>query len=308
MKPNLLTFLHQGFAQVQKYGLELLYWRYIYRLIVLTKSPITCPPDSKLEVHLQICRRDWLNGLWTLRSFSIFSQQPFRLVLLHDGWLDNESYVVHSYLKQFPGVITYKRSSLLSRVKTEIHPESPSLARLWEDGSYFTLPKVIDSFLLSTNQCYLQLDPDVLFFDYPYDLLMSLTQLNDQSSCWNLPNDKGHADGLFCFTPEEIAICGYQVPVPFGTGLGSVNKTKFDWNLADQVFSTLSIPATLKFMVDQTFFALMAAKHGFIPLPKQKYAVDPVTSLEGIVARHYYGKTRDLMYIEGLKKLSQVKK
>ena len=307
MKPTILTFIKRGSEQIRKYGFQLLYWRYIYRQKILKKLPISCPPNSKLEIHLQICRRDWLNGLWTLYSFSIYSSKPFRVVLLHDGWLDNTPNITNIYKKQFPGIVIYQRNQLVDMVDDQIKCKSPSIAKLWRDGRYFTLPKIVDSFLLSLNDTYLQLDPDVLFFGYPQVLLESLENLEGRSGCWNLPQDKGHADGLFCFTPNEVKnICSCQLPVPFQIGLGSVNKQTFDWDLAEKVFSTLTIPDSLRFMVDQTFLALMAAKYGFIPLPQREYAVEPVSSLDGVIARHYYSKTRDLMYVEGLKKLSKI--
>ena len=307
MTSNIFTFLQRGISQTNKYGLALLYWRYIYRQLILFQTPVYCPPNSDLEIHIQVCRRDWLNGLWTLSSFYYFVQQPFRLVLLHDGWLDKDKKVINIYKKRFPGIITYNRQVLNSQVEKVILPIAPVIARMWYTGKYFTLPKVVDSFLLSKNRYYLSIDPDILFFSTPHELLNGVQTLNQTSACWNIPIDKGHADGMFCFSPVAIKqLTHLDLPIPFGTGLGCVDRLKFDWNFADYVFSKLKIPKELIFMVDQTLFALFAAKSGFIGLPKELYAINPVTTLEGVIARHYYSKTRDLMYLEGISYLSHI--
>lgn len=307
MSANLNTFLKRGISQLNEYGLELLYWRYIHRRMALFKAPIHCPPDSDLEVHIQICARDWLNGLWTLNSFHYFTENPFRLVLLHDGWLDTNHKIVEIYNQKFPGVISYKRMDLEPLVKEKFSQSAPTVMELWLERKYFTLAKVVDSFLLRRNRYYLSLDPDVLFFARPDELLNGHTTLNGKSACWNVPKTRGHSDGMFCFTPNSIyQLTGLHVPVPFGTGLGCLDSNTFDWELAELVLSKMQIPENLIFMLDQTLFALFSAKYNFVPLSRKRYAIDPVESLEGVVARHYYGKTRDLMYIEGIKNLRQV--
>ena len=56
-------------------------------------------------------------------------------------------------------------------------------------------------------------------------------------------------------------------------------------------------------MIDQTITGIWAAEHGYDELDDGRYAVRPVESLDGVVARHYYSKTRDLMYVEGIRTL-----
>jgi len=54
------------------------------------------------------------------------------------------------------------------------------------------------------------------------------------------------------------------------------------------------------FMADQTLLGIMCAAHGLETLPVERYAIKPVATLAGVVARHYYAKTRDLLYLEGI--------
>ena len=56
-------------------------------------------------------------------------------------------------------------------------------------------------------------------------------------------------------------------------------------------------------MIDQTIMALFSLARGWESLPTDRYVLEPVDDLTGVVARHYFGKTRDLMYLEGLPRL-----
>ena len=55
--------------------------------------------------------------------------------------------------------------------------------------------------------------------------------------------------------------------------------------------------------IDQTIIALASLTQGWRSLPPERYAIEPVESLAGVVARHYYSKTRDLLYLEGIPRL-----
>ena len=57
------------------------------------------------------------------------------------------------------------------------------------------------------------------------------------------------------------------------------------------------------FLADQTLAMLMSVAGGWRPLPPVRYAIHPVTTCDGVIARHYYSKTRDLLYTEGLPRL-----
>ena len=59
-------------------------------------------------------------------------------------------------------------------------------------------------------------------------------------------------------------------------------------------------------MLDQTIFAILCLARGWHPLPTERYVLEPVDDLGGVVARHYFGKTRDLLYLEGIPKLIEL--
>lgn len=300
------AIMNRGFQQIKQHGIELLYWRFFFLRKILKTKPIICPSASELEVHMQICQRDWINGIWTLKSFYYFVNLPFRLVLLHDGSLDlpQFSYIKKTYKELFPGVVIYSRSHIGQLIQAYFCDKFPTLNKMWHSKRFITLPKILDSFVLSNNEYYLSLDPDVMFFGYPKELIEFIEQRNQLAACWNIPQYRGHSDGMYCFTREEVyRLTNYHLPTSFGTGCGTVNRKAFDWHLVEEVFSQLPILPNHDFMVDQTIAGLFSAKYGYHPLPRHRYTIEPVDNLHGVITRHYFSKTRDLMYVEGVRYL-----
>ena len=307
--PNFKTFIKRGKEQIEKHGLSLLFWRYIYKYLILTAEKVYLDPSAATEVHMQVCRRDWVNGMWTLYSLAKQIQLPFRCVLLHDGWLDSNPMAAKIYKNKFPGITTYTKKS----VKIDgahIIESSPKIEEMWNSkGEFPTISKVIDSYVKAKNDFVIQIDPDILFFDYPKEIIED--HLDDgKVAVWNYVDwrrpDPDDPKGTYCYSPREVRkLTGLQLPLPFSTGLGKVDIKRTDWRLASKVIDNTEIISSNKWTIDQTIHGLMAAKYGYKKLPTEKYAIRPVDNIKGIVARHYFGKTRDLMYVKGLKSLHE---
>lgn len=81
---NLLTFLSKAVKDTGRLGPRLLYDRYILRRQILSTPSVICAEESEFEIHIQICRRDWLNGIWSIKSLAKQIEQPFRLIVFLD--------------------------------------------------------------------------------------------------------------------------------------------------------------------------------------------------------------------------------
>jgi hypothetical protein len=174
-------------------------------------------------------------------------------------------------------------------------------------GDYPTLAKVIDSVLLAANERVVFLDPDVLFFDTPRELLGGIQNLDGVSARWNFPTREVNQDALYSCNYAELngALEG-DLPRRFQIGLGVYDTQIVDFDLLNRLLHEVpEIRTGMPFMIDQTVFGVLAARHGYHPLPSDKYVTDPVETLEGVVARHYHSDTRDLMYVEGLPFVSE---
>ena len=288
---------------MKELGPGLLLERYWHRKRILKAKPIECPKDAVLEVHVQVCHRDWLNGIWTIMSFAYFARQPFRLVMLQDGTVPECAW---DHFKQlFPGVVIADRESLRPEVEKRLGAVSPTIVKMWESGEYCTLPKVVDSWILAKNKTIVTLDSDVLFFDCPKELL-DPSLVEDQIAIYNYINyDGGSRNTHYSHDAEELEHgTGISLPYDFIIGLGRVNLEYFDWELCEKVLANYPPKGPVKhFTIDQSIMGLWASVHGFSHLDKNRYSVTPVKTLDGVMGRHYISKTRDLMYVEGMRTL-----
>ena len=296
-----------GLRQVRQHGLRLLWARYVTARRILSATPVPCPATSNIEVHMQICARDWRNGLWTLWSLGKWIDEPFRSVLFTDGSVPQSA--IDSYKRLFPGIVTPSLEELDRAIEAQLPPNTQRLRALWKSRRYFTLPKLLGSWVSARQHRWICVDPDVLFLDKPTELVEFTRSSQGMPFLWNVPVYRGHSDGMFCFTPEQIrSVSQLDVPVPFAVGCGAVDRSGFAWDIAEDVLRRLAVPDSARFMLDQTLFALFAGAKGFSALPRNRYAIEPVASLSGIVARHYYAKTRNLFYSEGVGALATIVK
>ena len=297
------NILKRGASQIRELGPGLLLERFWHRKKILKAKPVVCPPDSELEVHVQVCKRDWINGIWTIMSFAYYAKQPFRLVMLHDETVPEFAW--DHFRRLFTGVVIADREKLRPEVEEKLEPLSPTVVEMWKSGYYVTLPKIVDSWLLAKNKTVLTLDADVLFFDYPEELLDE-SKVSGQLAILNYVDTAGPwRAAYYCIDANALQDdMGIDLPADFGLGLGRVNSEYYDWGLCERVLSRHTLTGHVKhFMIDQTIMGMWAAQSGFVTLDRHRYAVRPVESLEGVVARHYFSKTRDLMYVEGIRTL-----
>lgn len=302
MKPNTFTFLTRGVSQVRKLGWRLIWLRYFVRKRILNAPTIRCPENAEIEVHMQVCSRDWLNALWTIRSFRRAIQQPFQLVILCDRTMteDMQARLRH----RLPGADVISCDPPARTVHERFAGRFPELYRLRTDGRFFTLPKVTDSFALRRHDVVLTIDPDVLFFDEPKELVADLDPNRREFGVFNLPRRDADPRGAFCLDAAPLhENFGVDLPLRFNCGLGSINYAAANWEWIEHILKNLPPDSQRAFMLDQTIFWLLSERAGWKPLPPERYALEPVESLEGVVARHYYGKTRDLFYVEGIAEL-----
>lgn len=299
MAPNLKTFLARGVEQVRRHGVRLLWLRYVRRRAILGTPPAVCDAESAIEVHTQVCGRDWLNALWSLKSFAFVVQQPMRVVLLADASVPPPA--VATLRKHFPGTEVRQCETLPEETRGAFAEQFPTLWALRNDPRFFTLPKVLDSFALRRNPVVLTIDPDVLFFARPEELLADLDPLRPYFARLNVTATDSDLPSTFCLDPVALdSQFGLKLPPRFNTGLGSLDYSRVDWPLVERIVKSVPLDPARGFMADQTLLGIMCAAHGFETLAVGQYAIKPVANLEGVVARHYYAKTRDLLYLEGI--------
>ena len=305
MKPSAWTFLARGAQQLRKHGPRLLWLRYVRRRAILRTPPLLCPDTATLEVHTQVCARDWLNALWTLKSFSLVTREPFKLFILCDRTVSENA--ILRLLAHFPEARVIQCEQPSDETRRTFAARWPGLFALRTNGRFFTLPKVLDSFAHRQSDMILTIDPDVLFFEDPKELLADLDPARRYFARLNQPLKEFDPKGAFSIDATRLReLFGLDLPHRFGCGLGSLHYGKIDWDFIERVLTTIPPDPERGFLLDQTITLIACLTRGWELLPPERYAIEPVDSLSGVVARHYYSKTRDLLYLQGIPRLIQL--
>jgi hypothetical protein len=280
-----------------RHGWRAHFHRFVTRPRILRTPALDCPPDADLEVHTMVCPRDWLNGVWTFKTFGFFARCRFRLVIHHDERMPAEALSILE--RHFPGCIIARPGVVESVKPRDWDSAYPKLAALRRDPVFRTLKKVIDAAWLARVDRPLHIDPDVLFFRHPDELLESTG--HDVFARMNVQRQKITTAGMFCIDPQAVAQhFGLTLAPSFGCGLGWFNVRRMDFGLLEEIFRHIPPDPACGFLIDQTILAILSAKHGFEPLPAERYVIEPGIDPACCVARHYYGGTRHLFYREGI--------
>jgi hypothetical protein len=240
--------------------------------------------------------------LWTFKSFSLATGQPFKLLILCDQSVPTSA--IECLSAHFPGSRVTACGQPSDEIRQAYAEHHPDLFELRKDGRYFTLPKVMDSYALRRSEMILTIDPDVLFFDSPTELLEDLDPRRDYFARLNHPRRDSDPRGSFALDATTLREkLGLELPLRFNSGLGSLHYGKADWAFVERVLKSVPPDPERRFMLDQTIIALFGLNQGWEPLSPKRYVIEPVDNLSGVVARHYFSTTRDLLYLEGIPRL-----
>jgi len=296
--------LKKAVRQVRRHGPGLLVERFFRRKEILSSKPVSCDSDSPLEVHMQVCDRDWLNAFWTLKSFHWHSETPFGLFIYLD--FNVPAGVKELFENHFPGVRVARHDWLDDEVRRRLVPIAPSLAALWRAHYSPTLYKMVNAWICTRRERAMYLDPDVLFFSKPTELLAfagsgpgNLLGLFNVTS---LPPAELADPGAFCVDESDVRTSyGLTLPRDFNAGIAVLCMPSLNWELLEDALKSLRWIPDRTLLVDQTLLALLAAKYGWERLDRSRYIVDEGVLGPSTVASHYFGSTRrDAFYAEGI--------
>lgn len=278
-----LTFQH---------GVRVAFHREITRKRILETAPIPVAKQGPVEIHVLTSQADWLNLLWALKSFYLYSARRYPLCIHNDGTLNAEA--TEALQRHFPEARVVPRE----QADREVLPALSSYPRCAELRRTNTLSlKVFDFRYYLESERLLLLDSDVLFFAEPVELLR---RLEDPGWRWNSVNED--IEDAYTVDPHTVRErCGFELCRRFNSGLGVIHKAslRFDW-----MEDFLALPGIIGhfWRIEQTLFALCSSKFGVELLPAE-YRVHLDGAHSGSPCRHYVGAIRHLMYREGMAQL-----
>jgi hypothetical protein len=279
----------------QKYGhgLRAAYFRDHVRPKILTTKPIKCEPNGICEIHVLTSANDWLNLVWTLKSFYYYSQRRYALFVHDDGSLDPEAKAALRH--HFPGVTIIDRERADREMETVLggFPRCLHFRR-----TNLLAPKVFDFIHYLSADRMLLLDSDILFFAAPQELLH---RIEDPVYRLNTANtDVG--DG-YTADPEDLSrACGVALQNRFNSGLGMIHRRSVQLAWIEEFLAVPSILGGHFWRIEQTLYALCSSRFG-VALLSDEYTVRLDRGIGGRPCRHYVGQIRHLMFDEGIRHL-----
>lgn len=277
-----------------KHGLPVAYYRDVVRPKILETKPITETTDPFCELHVMTSERDWLNLMWSLKSFYVYSKRKYALCIHEDGSFTPE--IFDAYKTHFPNARIIKRSDADALVLPELEAYPNCLE--FRKSNHLS-PKVFDFRAYLNSDRMLLFDSDLIFFEEPTDLLERIENLD-----YKLNSVNGDVSSAYTVEPDVVKEkTGVDLIARFNSGLGLIHKESLN---LDWIEEFLQLPDVIGhfWRIEQTMYALCSSKFGTELLP-QAYDVHLDGDRGTSASRHYVGAIRHLMYGEGMKQLVQ---
>lgn len=273
-------------------GIRAAYWRDIGRSRILNSAPVCDTSDYTCEIHALTSSSDWLNLLWTLKTFYRFSRRRYALCIHEDGSLPESA--VSSLLHHFPQCRVIRRCD----ADRDVFCDLECYRRCTELRRTNTLSiKIFDFLHYLKSDRMLLLDSDILFFAEPGELLR---RIDDPEYRRNSVNP----DVASAYTVDAEMVrrqFGFELLPLFNSGLGLIHRDslRIDW-----IEEFLGLPGILShfWRIEQTLFALCSFRFGAELLPDE-YRVELLPSSGRKCCKHYVGAIRHHMYDTGFPSL-----
>lgn len=247
-----------------------------------------------LPVHVLTGNRDWRLAAWMLASWFHFSEFAWPVVIHDDGTLPEEARQLFQKLFTNSRIIDRKEAdAALGRLLrpypfcADYRQQDPLALKLFDIAHF------------SAGERFCVFDSDLLFFNYPREILEWVTRGADE--CWFNEDLK---EGALITAAEARNELGIKIWSRVNAGLCLLVKSAIDLDLCDRALAQTSMLRGDLPRVTQTLLMLCAARHSKGGLLPRTYEVSLGKHAGGnAISRHYLGATRDRFFAEGIKRL-----
>lgn len=269
------------------------YYRDVIRPRILNTAPVTSTDDDALEIHVLTSEKDWLNLMWTLKSFYHVSPRRLSLCIHGDPGLSPEA--IAGLRAHFPEARMITQDVAREEVLDSL-AAYPRCRQLRETNILSI--KVFDFLHYLQAERMALFDSDLLFFAEP---TAWLEYANDPDRHVNVFNP----DIASAYAVDEDVICaaGSAIHPEVNSGFGVVHRDSMPLEWIEEFLSIPGLPEGHFWRIEQTLYALCASRFGVELLPED-YRVFLEGDLGDRPFRHYVGAVRDKMYTEGMRKLA----
>src|SRR6185312_14095813 len=277
------------------HGLRVAWYRDVVRPRILNTPPIVETPDHRFEIHVLTSCHDWLNLIWSLKSFYAASDRRYALCIHEDGSLDQ--FAVSSLQRHFPAARIIRRQEADQRLAHELRdfPRSSQFRKT----NLLSL-NVFDFIAYLQADRMVLFDSDLLFFDEPAAYLSRLEDGNYRLNAFN-----ADCDSAYTIDAEAVqARFGYELLARVNSGFGIVHRDSMKLEWIEEYLAVPRLAHGHFWRIEQTLYALCSSRYGAELLP-QEYEVSLEAGIPPRIFRHYVGAIRHLMYGEGIAHLAR---
>jgi hypothetical protein len=150
---------------------EYRYYKYYYARKILSSKPITCKPNTDIEIHVLYCKKNILDSLWSLKTFFYYSGLQADLYIHSDGSLKQRHKNI--YRKHFTNCNIIDRKDATEKMATYLRKYETSLQFRRRKPFYCSL-KLFDPLFFSKQDNIFYIDSDILFFNKPDELIANV--------------------------------------------------------------------------------------------------------------------------------------
>jgi hypothetical protein len=281
--------IHQKFG----HGLQVAWYRDVVRPRILSTPPIEGTIDKRCEIHVLTSAQDWLNLVWTLKSFYVATGRRYSLCIHEDGSVGEAELAALG--QHFPAARIIRRAEADAKLADELREFSRSLAFR---NTNLLAPKVFDFIAFLESDRMGLFDSDLLFFS---ESKIYLQRVEDPAYRRNTFNaDFGHG---YTVEPDQVRkLIGHPLLPRVNTGFGLIHRNSMRWDWTEEF---LALPGVLDghfWRIEQTLIALCSSRYGVELLPDE-YTLRLDRGIGERCFRHYVGVIRHLMYGEGIARL-----
>jgi hypothetical protein len=265
---------------------------------VLDLPPVECASDASFSAHVLVCEKDAVMAHWSLRSFLRQTSAPVQIYVHDDGSCSAPT--LATLQEKFPGAVVISRRDAEAKVLPHISSKIDLVH--WWYSEYIAI-KCLDFYLIGESEWVIILDPDVLFFQEPQALFTNSREAMWMEDCfYSLYIDPAEAQERFDVVPLQI-----------NAGVGRMLRDSIDQSLLQEVLRFKSEKSVqerarqrgLPRYEDQTYHALLAARHPGSQLLPSSYQVATELGLHGVIAKHYTTPARFWFYEEGIPRVAR---
>lgn len=274
-----------------QHGLRTAYYRDVVRQRICKTRPVRKTSSEQCEIHVLTSSQDWLNLLWTLKTFYHFSGRHYALCIHDDGTLPEMA--VAAMRRHFPEARLISRAEADRAVLPALEGYPKCLA--FRKSNTLAL-KLFDFRHYSRSSRMLLLDSDILFFREPVELLR---RIDDPAYQLNSVN----ADVASAYTVDPVDVrnrFGFELGPCFNSGFGLIHRDSLQLEWIEDFLSLPGVHGHF-WRIEQTLFALCSFRSGAELLPEE-YRVRIDASL-AVSCKHYVGAIRHHMYGSGIRHL-----